>query len=237
MERRRALKLFASSPIFMLPGCSLVFGRPKLTFRYRMTVEVQTPQGLRTGSTVREVTVMDARFMGHDLALTRGEAVCVDLPNKKTLFVALRDSDPADDRDAKFVLATLYPEGKYFGETSIRDASIAIESKSVFTYQEAIEIYEGGQTDTYPPILYFDNILNPETIKIANPDNLAAKFGVGYKINRITIQITDDPITTGILKRLPWLNGYSAWLTVGDNRFGAEQFSTEAVKERLPVLD
>lgn len=36
-----------------------------------------------------------------------------------------------------------------------------------------------------------------------DPADFAATFGPGYALRRITVQITDDPVTTGIEQKLP----------------------------------
>src|SRR5688572_22804894 len=78
------------------------------TVRYRMTVEVETPEGLRTGSAVREVTLNDGKswnwlppfaWFGEQRPQWRlkGEAVAVDLPSGQTLFVLLRSENGLSD--------------------------------------------------------------------------------------------------------------------------------------------
>jgi hypothetical protein len=66
----------------MLAGCGSLFPP---SYRFRMTVEVETPQGVRSGSSVLEVT---SRFrtcrQRHDaMTMLTGEAVAVDLPGGK----------------------------------------------------------------------------------------------------------------------------------------------------------
>ena len=38
-----------------------------------------------------------------------------------------------------------------------------------------------------------------------DPDDLAATFGEGVGLKRIAVQMTDDPVTTGIEQRLGWV--------------------------------
>ncbi len=71
-----------------LAACS----RQLATYRYRMTVEIDTPQGVRTGSSVIEVATSQGsgvpnRNLGYRV---RGEAVAVDLPARQTVFALLR---------------------------------------------------------------------------------------------------------------------------------------------------
>ena len=54
MGRRGSLMLLSGGLAAMLSGCGL-FGVGS-TYRYKMTVEVETPDGLKSGSAVREVS-------------------------------------------------------------------------------------------------------------------------------------------------------------------------------------
>jgi hypothetical protein len=60
--------------------------------RYRVTVEVATPAGIRTGSGVIQVTATETPFWAPGLAVTyrlEGEAIPVDLPGGRTMFALL----------------------------------------------------------------------------------------------------------------------------------------------------
>ena len=75
------------------------------SLHYRLTVEVETPEGVKTGSSVIGVDLSDtgksAWLPPEALGVTaelRGEAVAVDLPGGQVLFALLRaeqDSDAA----------------------------------------------------------------------------------------------------------------------------------------------
>ena len=63
--------------------------------RYRLTVEVETPEGLKTGSSVIQVEQSLGRAGGAPASSqiyrkVHGEAVAVDLPDGLTLFALLR---------------------------------------------------------------------------------------------------------------------------------------------------
>ena len=64
------------------------------SYRYRLTVEVDTPQGLRTGSSVIEVgflKIPDWLPNGGGVSIKyRGEAVAVDLPDGQIVFAPFR---------------------------------------------------------------------------------------------------------------------------------------------------
>jgi hypothetical protein len=77
------------------------------TFRYKMTVEVETPEGLKTGSAVREVNVViahpDIQGMNGTRAFVKGEAVVVDLGKRGVLFALLKGFKYSYDHDYQVV--------------------------------------------------------------------------------------------------------------------------------------
>jgi hypothetical protein len=103
--RRWVVGIGLAAGMLTLGGCDLFY--PSETIRYRMTVDVSTPEGLRSGSSVLESTITggtpigDASGIQFDL---RGEAVAVPLPNGKVLFALLR---PASGGDAGIYHANL----------------------------------------------------------------------------------------------------------------------------------
>ena len=45
-----------------------------------------------------------------------------------------------------------------------------------------------------------------KTIEDVDPNNLQASYGTGVKLLRASIEMTDDPVTSGAIEtRLPWL--------------------------------
>ena len=94
MARRMVIGLLAAGATVVLGGCGLLSS--SYNYRYRITIEVETPQGLRTGSAVQETLVGKSNIDLGDLSgkrgmRTRGEAVAVDLPGGKVLFALLPD--------------------------------------------------------------------------------------------------------------------------------------------------
>ena len=56
----------------------------------------------------------------------------------------------------------------------------------------------------YPMLVRFADIADPRTVAKVDPDALAASFGKGVTLRRITVERTDDPVTTGVEKRFSW---------------------------------
>lgn len=176
-------------------------GTKQDSFRYRLTVEVETPEGLRTGSSVIEVDVSqtgekawatsEARGLRFKV---RGEAVAVDLPTGQVLFALLSRED-SPDRAAGLPYAALDPPD-FEGEFDYIKKTRALEH---------IDRVGVVPREAYPMMATFSNLTDPSSVERVNPDDLAASFGEGVALKRITVQMTDDPVTTSITRRLPWL--------------------------------
>lgn len=54
-------------------------------------------------------------------------------------------------------------------------------------------------------LVTFGDLADPTTMAEVDPDDLTKTFGEAVSLKRITVQITDDPVTTGIEMRLGWL--------------------------------
>ncbi|NMW31962.1 hypothetical protein HKD42_07810, partial [Altererythrobacter sp. RZ02] len=71
----------------------------------------------------------------------------------------------------------------------------------------------------YPMLVTFGDLSDPTSVAQVDPDDLAASFGTGTTLKRITVQMTDDPVTTGIEQRLGWLpDTYSTMLDGNANQ-------------------
>ena len=65
------------------------------------------------------------------------------------------------------------------------------------------------ERSAYPMLVTFGDLADPTSVAEVDPDDLAATFGEGVKLKRITVELTDDPVTTGIEERLGWLPKFS----------------------------
>ncbi len=181
-----------------LPGC----GRRLPTYRYRMTVEVETPEGLKTGSSVIEVrTTNSPAFPGPEAGGTRtrvkGEAVIVDLGEAGLLFALLRGQSGDVDAAGFYAADTLLGIRMNTGSAEDRREKI----RRLMAVERKGEI----RPNRYPMLVRFRDIDDPTTVERVDPDNLAASFGEGYRLRRITVAITDDRVSEGIEERLDWL--------------------------------
>jgi hypothetical protein len=177
----------------MLASCLLLAGcGEKWSWNEKITAEVQTPDGIASGSSVirRSLTHQDSSLLppearGANLGLS-GEAVVVEVMPGRYLFVLLKDLPNP--------FSVFFP-----GEAPVEVAGRL----------EALRETRELARDQYPLLVTFTDINDPTTVLKVEPDNLAATFGPGVSLKRITLEITDDTMTEGLIKKvLPWLGDY-----------------------------
>ena len=182
MGRRSVLGVCAAGAAALLAGCA-----PSDTIRYRLTAEVETPEGVRTGQSVIQVAwtkpgpiakAVLGGLAGSGFQVT-GDAIAVDLPRGETLFVLLRS--PASEDWAGFA-------SNQVGGGEVRPVP-------------RIDPHVPGM-DNYPYFVRFRDISDPGTIEQVDPDDLATSFGEGYRLKALTFQRTSEPVTEGIKHRL-----------------------------------
>lgn len=188
---RRAVLALLTMTAGMLAGCGSTD-----RVRYKMTVEIDTPQGVKSGSAVREVAYrVPSKLLFPSIAedrpqwRVRGEAVTVEMPDGQVLFALLTSGDGVSDyagRDIWFIRRELN-----------RDSFVLLPNPPRTTRPVI--------ANPLPMLVRFRNIADPTTVEKVDPENLAASFGAGVKLRRTTVELTDDPVTTGIEKRLGWL--------------------------------
>lgn len=212
VTRRRVLAGLGAVPAVGLGGCAY-----SGSVRYRLTVNVETPDGTRTGSGVIEASrkilyswvPIPSNRESQEL---RGEAVAVDLGSRGVLFVLLTCSDssnqPQDCGGLKLPERVLQRTGEVnrvnpgpYEEPWLVDTARKIEA--------ARGVREVATGDL-PFMVRFRDIGDPKTVEAVDPGDLAASFGSGVRLGRVSIEFTRDPVTTGIETKLGWLADYSS---------------------------
>lgn len=250
MDRRRALALLAGG-ICALPlaGCDAL-GQGLPTYRYRLTVEVETPEGLKTGSSVIEVrTSVAGRYSipmpGVVSHRVRGEAVTVDLGSRGNLFALLRTENDLDwPGNIMFKMSFWRSYAHVQGGKHDSNRTFEAQFAAMLEQRKLAVLPSEFPSPPFPkgmmarPLLVgFKDIADRRSVVRLDPDDLASTFGDGVRLRRITVQITDDPVTTGIAKKLPWLptiDGSLIKIPIGksitERPFGSHVYSDDFMK-------
>jgi hypothetical protein len=188
------------------------------SWRYRMTIVVDTPEGERKGSVVREVVAhTEPRIIpeqgGAYAHILQGEAIAIDLGKRGLLFGLMRGGNYDYEYPTHILLDAFPPPGaqnKYTPE-AIR-------------YYRSLKNSKTTLHTSYPIFVKFSNLADPLSIELiaTSPDQakeyaryyksgkistINKAFGEGVKIKEMTIEVTDEPVSLEIDKTLNWLKG------------------------------
>ena len=200
MARRAVVGLLAGAVSAMALGsCG---SSNSASYRFRMTVEVETPQGLKTGSSVMEVRLTRGVAIGDSSGVgssVQGEAVVVDLPDGP-LFVLLEVPDAGPPLQAIVPDALLGRRSS--GPNEVMADTAKLGSTWFSEYKADLPRHRDNgfeQSDNgWPMMVRFGNINDPKSVRKVDPDAIG--------VTRISLETTGDDVTTGIEKRLGWLH-------------------------------
>lgn len=179
-------------------GLAIWFAYPIYKWNQKLTVTVETPEGVKSGASVVAASVSYNLTFGLPDAASasfgwHGEATIVELPGKRFLFVLL--GNPVAMAQHSFKAAILGSDDARLGDM-----------KAYFPKLSKLHASAPLVRERYPLLVTFDDINDPKSVKKVDPNNLAATFGPGYSLKSVTLEITDEPVTTGELEKLlGWL--------------------------------
>jgi hypothetical protein len=189
-----------------LAGCG---PRPEASFRYKLTISVETPEGMKTGSNVVELDYF--KSLSGDPHRTYGQALVLDLGASGTLVVMLTQGQrkawrmPAWEEDD--------PKGIIFKKCGrdmrkVFDAVDMVRSiadcKAVYPLDP---IYpRDPDPSEQPDILLLKNAKDPASAAVVDPYHSEVVLGPGVVIRSMTVQLTDEPLTHGVDDHLPWVS-------------------------------
>ncbi len=162
------------------------------SWRYKMTVTVETPEGIKTGSAVREVSVTHGLALTpqmHNIPKLKGEAVIINLGQRGVLFALLKGATLGEDYGADIPVYALGGRDKK-GKAELPPA-------------------------LYPMFVHFRNLNDPKTLENVisvssngrlsdtgkvTEDRMEEIFGKGVRLEEVKIESTDEPVTHLIKK-------------------------------------
>ena len=186
--------------VLVLVGVSVgycFFGLNQYTWHQKMTLEVEVDGQLYTGASVVKVTVQESeplrKQLGYPLHFgAKGEAAFVELPGSRYLF-ALLDGGPPDS-------------GPQTNALNIFKDQLPRKGLERFAVLSTSRFKTDIPRSHYPLLVTFTDITDPKTVQKVEPDNLEMIFGPGVSLKRITLEITDEPVTEGKIEQvLGWL--------------------------------
>lgn len=188
------LILLILSPVLLFFG---YWGLARTEFRYRTTLEVETPNGVKSGSSViRIFWIPGFGVQSTGGAYEDGEATFVDLGDGK-FVIALLASGPKGNYGHRLAEA-------FFGINQLgytRAPMIALAKQPIGTRV----LLEG---ENIPTLVTFANKDNPQTARIIAPAGFHWAFGEGYTLKSASFELVHPGLWPINLLGLPW----PAWL-------------------------
>jgi hypothetical protein len=202
--------------VLALGGLWYAFSAPTLLYRYRLRVDIDTPNGIKSGSSVIETRVLNQTAWLPDMPVigTRviGEAVFVDLGDGRSV-IAILASGPTAMEDVDFRSAVPNALGIY-GWGDVHKLKAALASAKGAGLPLALS------RDAMPTVLTFKDQKDPRTTEVifasksierqsgpqdlsGDPpwgnravaiDRFAEVFGQGYGLNTMSIDIVPEGI-------------------------------------------
>ncbi|MCC6597234.1 MAG: hypothetical protein IT559_00390 [Alphaproteobacteria bacterium] len=167
------------------------------SWRYKMTVEIETPEGIRSGSAVREVDITQKVIGWSDV-------------NKKPHYSTKRNVS------GEAVVVDLGERGKIFALIDDRAYADVLRAFDVTGYENAAKLPVGSKTEFKcdghpycPKMVTFTDMNDPKTVKLVYVDKTYANgqdqvdsfeeyFGGGVRLKSITVEMTEESITQKI---------------------------------------
>lgn len=177
---------------------------PSGTWRYKMTVAVETPEGIKTGSAIREISAVSRpKRLGESndthIKLERGEAVVIDVGANQPVFALLKGKD-----DAITAFFKAFPSHCSEGPAS----RCGIRYYSNLSKANAVEL----AVEDYPMFAAFKNTQDPKSIVALsqtgsqkNHSSFESFFGKKIKILSVKIEATNESFVSILYNWLPWL--------------------------------
>ena len=174
---------------------------PTYTHRYRLTIEVEVDGKVRSASSVIEVRIQDQRGIplvrGAYNAKVSGEAVFLDLGNGQHVIAILGFGRTGQEHPlnvSTLARNVFNPLPNNRGLESLKlMPSLPIQKKAKLHGQQI------------PTMVTFGDLSNPTTARIVPVSEFSRVFGPNIRFRAAWIEITNDSVTRGIKKKLPWL--------------------------------
>ncbi|MEZ2127662.1 MULTISPECIES: hypothetical protein [unclassified Sinorhizobium] len=203
--RHLAVLLMTSLLPAVLAGCD-VLGFHSWQWHQKLTIVVETPEGERAGSAVSLVEVsLSPRwwgvgdFAGSGTSSLSGEAVVLDVEHDKYLFALLKGYSH-ETATKTFFKPTNGPRSR---------------QQSIAAYDTLEKLRETRElpSSLFPIFVTFTNVSDPASARQVDPSNLEATFGPGYGLKSVTISITDEPVTRGMVEKVLGHSFFKTWAT------------------------
>lgn len=180
----------------------------------KLTIEIQTPDGVRSGSSVTRIfwkPLRKSHLFFHPsygrIWTQTGDGFAIDIGNKDYLFISIRNGSNMNMAELYFLVANK-PIKKFSGGTQF--APTLPEFKGLST-PEAMSVFIKGKSwplsVTQIPAAYrFRDLNDPLSVENVKLDELESAYGSGYSFKSARVDITNESTTCNSIETLlPWI--------------------------------
>ena len=171
--------------------------------KYRLTVEVETPDGVKSASGIMAVHP-DRSYSRRGKTATKGDAVFVDLGGGKNLVVLLAHLDKSIEFD----------DINYVALRAYKAAGRNFQFSDMSRLTGVVPV----TGEVIPVLVTFADPADPASAHVVSPDGVEAALGKGIRLRGISAELAPngvwpldfggplgEPVTRGIEAKLPWL--------------------------------
>lgn len=167
---------------------------PTYVYRFRLVIEADAGGALRSGASVIEVRTTHYKVGSAETAgvrsHVRGEAAFVDLGDGKHVIATLgfgpNGSEDKIDMLVNIVFLPSHPGLRVDGLPKLTGTAPLTGN-------------------LIPTLVTFTDLNDPKTARVVRPEEFEQVFGPGVRFKRAFVEMTSDPITRGIEKKMPML--------------------------------
>jgi hypothetical protein len=177
-----------------------VVNKDSYSWRQKLTITAETPVGEVSASSVSAVSWRKHWIrwdgMGWSYDLT-GEAVVVEVAPGRYLFALLKGAGTKEYMGSVAAASISGREGR------VIDGALFAEVQGKQGRAAGVIPVPEGQ---YPMMVTFDDIADPASVRLVDPADLGASFGPGVRLKSVTLEVTDEAVTKGVVEGvLGWL--------------------------------
>lgn len=209
---------------------------PSYTHRYRLTIEAEVDGQLKSGSGVVQVTWEKQPQIGEAppwISRVKGQAVFVDLDAYGALLAL-----PSGGEGASGLYSDNSTGPAFLGLLAFAD-TLGIASGYLTTEAlvalSRLRAQTELQANNMPRLAILLNKADPRSAHLVRQSQLQALNGPAVRFRRALIEITDDPITTDLATKLPWLKAMAAAPRgrLSGDRQGTLELKAETLSPRI----
>lgn len=175
--------------------------------RYKVTINIETPEGIRSGSAIREVSNSASKIKTIDFpqsgnpAFFIGEAVVIELGERGAVFAVLRVDPYQELYDAFPIKGSSTVEGIKYYRSLKPGTKTSLPERG---YPNFVRFSNQSDPKSIELVLNVEQTASPPYERRITKNKFEEIFGEGVRIREILIEITDDPVTKGhVDKYLP----------------------------------